>query len=747
MANSIIEKILRIKDEASPALKDTSDAADDAADKLKDTDKASESVSASFSNMAKKATAAAAVVAAVGAAVFKLNQRLADARNELIDTATRTGLATKTIAGLKLAAEGSGQQLNALAAGLGQFPKRMADAARGTGEALVAFEKLGISVLDANDNMKSADQVIREVSAAINMVEDPTERSALAVQAFGRSGANLMVALGGKELDQFIEQAERFGVQVGPNAAKAADDWQRSVALMGTTFDGTIDRIASAVFGGGGMSEVVNSMSAAMAGLANFVQTVLDQFRAGVENIMVALIHAGKVMRAVLSRDFEGAGQAFDNFKARMQSGIKGIAGTALLAGTGPGVFMAAARTSMEATATGAGAGAGAGTGAFRRPGKESETAAKAAASELDALAKQVAILTNKAFPTTQIDESTKLIEALTAARDRARKSRRDDFDALIADAKRARGELQSVEIRKWADTTASALATAQDGVANLNSEIEALAESAAQMLADRRAAMFGAATAGVGALSDVGGLVGGMGPAGGLVAAISGAGQQAAGTEGGLSAMVKANVEGFVEGIKVLIKEFPSIITDVLPDLIGTLVPELIFALVEAAPHIAKAIIIDLPAALSQGFLEAFGKVFKQVKDFFKQLFLNLIPGRQKGERGGKTVLEGIGDFAKDVGKGLANLLTFGLVDSKQTGGFVNRTGLHLLHQGEFVQANSGTIPQSARGRMGGGGGAVNITINTNVVDPNSIDQLGRLLQRHFGGMGRSTLPIFGGA
>ena len=414
--------------------------------------------------------------------------------------------------------------------------------------------------------------------------------------------------------------------------------------------------------------------------------------------------------------------------------------------------------------------------------------------SELDTLAKQVESLTKKAFPTTQIDESTKLIEALTAARDRARRSRRDDFDALIADAKRARGELQSVEIRKWADTTASALATAQDGVANLNSEIEALAESAAQMLADRRAAMFGAATAGVGALSDVGGLEGGLGPAGGLVAAITGAGTGASSTaeqiadsidkafkerqelqaraaggenvrrelaankklietleqqeeEGGLATMVRANVEGFIAGIEVLIKEFPRIITDVLPDLIGTLVPELIIALVEAAPHIAKAFIIDLPAALSQGFLEAFGKVFKQVKDFFKQLFLNLIPGRQKGERGGKTVLEGIGDFAKGVGKGLANLLTFGLVDSKQTGGFVNRTGLHLLHQGEFVQANSGTIPQSARGRMGGGGGGVNITINTSVVDPNSIDQLGRLLQRHFGGMGRSTLPIFGGA
>ena len=37
-------------------------------------------------------------------------------------------------------------------------------------------------------------------------------------------------------------------------------------------------------------------------------------------------------------------------------------------------------------------------------------------------------------------------------------------------------------------------------------------------------------------------------------------------------------------------------------------------------------------------------------------------------------------------------------------------------------------------------------VTINTNVVDPNSIESLGKLLNRHFGSFGNSTNPLFSG-
>jgi hypothetical protein len=67
------------------------------------------------------------------------------------------------------------------------------------------------------------------------------------------------------------------------------------------------------------------------------------------------------------------------------------------------------------------------------------------------------------------------------------------------------------------------------------------------------------------------------------------------------------------------------------------------------------------------------------------------------------------------------------------------------MVHQGEAILPASGTISQSVRGRAGGGGQVINVNVN-GIMDSNVIDQLGRQLNRHFGTMGRSTLPIFGG-
>ena len=72
-----------------------------------------------------------------------------------------------------------------------------------------------------------------------------------------------------------------------------------------------------------------------------------------------------------------------------------------------------------------------------------------------------------------------------------------------------------------------------------------------------------------------------------------------------------------------------------------------------------------------------------------------------------------------------------------------VYRTGAFLLQAGEAVIPNSGTTTQGMAKRMAGGGG-MNVTIQTNVVDSNSIRGLGKLLEQEFSSFGRSTSPLF---
>jgi hypothetical protein len=197
--------------------------------------KAGSSFAEGFKNTAK----IGAVIAAVGAGFVAAQQQIADFRNQLIDAETRTGIAATTLAGLKLAAEGSGLGFEVLEASLNQWPKRMADVAAGTGESKKALDALGISVVDTEGNLRSADAVFRETLNAIGDLEDPTTRAAVATQAFGDAGGKLLQALGDPAaLDTFIAAAEKYGVDIGPKAAAESAAWQREMALLQMTFKG-----------------------------------------------------------------------------------------------------------------------------------------------------------------------------------------------------------------------------------------------------------------------------------------------------------------------------------------------------------------------------------------------------------------------------------------------------------------------------------------------------------------------------
>ena len=75
-------------------------------------------------------------------------------------------------------------------------------------------------------------------------------------------------------------------------------------------------------------------------------------------------------------------------------------------------------------------------------------------------------------------------------------------------------------------------------------------------------------------------------------------------------------------------------------------------------------------------------------------------------------------------------------------------RTGMALVHQGERIIPSNGAGTGTATARGLGafaGGGKSSITINTAVVDPDSIPTLGRLLERDLGAHGREENDLFG--
>jgi len=252
-------------------------------------------------------------VTAVAGAFQRMGQEIADARNDITDASTRSGIATETLEGLRLAAEGSGLSFSSLTSGLDQFGARLSQAAEGTGRTAEAFAALGVEVVDAQGNLRDGDAVLRETLASLNAMEPSAERSALAVEALGRTGGKLLQALSGTELEAFVALTREFGVGVGPDAARSAGEWQRATAELNTVLDGLKAELFDAVGGADALFQVTELLiygfegaAGAIDGFADGMASAVDRIRAPFDSLVSALDQLFTALQQIGTGDFSG---------------------------------------------------------------------------------------------------------------------------------------------------------------------------------------------------------------------------------------------------------------------------------------------------------------------------------------------------------------------------------------------------------------------------------------------------------
>ena len=132
-------------------------------------------------------TAAAAVTAAIGALTVKSGQ-WADDLNTM---SKRYSIGTKDLQMYSAAAQLVDTDVDAIAKSHVRLTKAMSGSEDDTGAQAEAFEKLGVSVKDAEGNLRDADTVWQETIKALGEVENETERDALAMTLLGKSASEL----------------------------------------------------------------------------------------------------------------------------------------------------------------------------------------------------------------------------------------------------------------------------------------------------------------------------------------------------------------------------------------------------------------------------------------------------------------------------------------------------------------------------------------------------------------------------
>jgi hypothetical protein len=173
------------------------------------------------------ALGALAPVATVGGLTALIGKTI-QTGDEMFDLAQRTGVSVEALAKFRKAAVTSGTDIDTVAKNLAKLSKGMYEAAQtGKGATAEALATLGISARDAAGNLKSADQVTLEIANRFKAMPDGVEKTALAMQLFGRSGAEMvpLLNMGGDAID-------RLKVKMNSAFAEKADAYSDKLASL-----------------------------------------------------------------------------------------------------------------------------------------------------------------------------------------------------------------------------------------------------------------------------------------------------------------------------------------------------------------------------------------------------------------------------------------------------------------------------------------------------------------------------------
>lgn len=310
------------------------------------TKKAFESVDKVLLGISKSAMKAGVAIAgafAVTAAGYtaKLVKESIDAADAMTKMAQGAGVTTEALSGLSWGASQSGVDIEVLSAAMARLNKGAKDSESGVGPYATAFRNLGISVRDTDGALKSADDLLLEIADRFEKMPNGVDKSALAVELFGRSMGSKMIPFlnaGSSGISELTAQAERLGLVISSEQGAASEEFNDNLAILGTVSQGAGNKISydllpalNSLTGmmveiadeGEAAKDVAEGLSVILKILATVAITVAAAFKATGS----AIGAAAAAMVAVASGDFSGAAvilkSGVDDYLDTTQSAIE----------------------------------------------------------------------------------------------------------------------------------------------------------------------------------------------------------------------------------------------------------------------------------------------------------------------------------------------------------------------------------------------------------------------------------------
>ena len=190
--------------------------------------------------------AVTAAVVEVEKALISMTKESAAYADEILTQSAVTGLSTEALQEYQYAAELVDVSLDTLTSSQTKMIRSMDAARRGSKEQAEAFDKLGISVQNADGTLRDAQDVFGDVIDALGAISNETERDAIAMTIFGRSARDLnpLIKAGSDGLRELAQEAHNVGYVMSEEALDALGAVDDQVQRMNRSNEALKNQIA-----------------------------------------------------------------------------------------------------------------------------------------------------------------------------------------------------------------------------------------------------------------------------------------------------------------------------------------------------------------------------------------------------------------------------------------------------------------------------------------------------------------------
>jgi len=175
---------------------------------------------------------------AVGAA-FQFADAFAADAEALRDTARESRVTTTQLQELEHAAVQGGVGVERMRSGLATFGQSLRSAERWGNGTTSTLRRLGIQARDTSGHIRPTGELMDEVAAAMERVENPTRRARIATELFGASGRRMLDVLhtGPGGIAALRAELAELGGGITPEATAAANEYTKATERMARAQD------------------------------------------------------------------------------------------------------------------------------------------------------------------------------------------------------------------------------------------------------------------------------------------------------------------------------------------------------------------------------------------------------------------------------------------------------------------------------------------------------------------------------